>query len=88
VAMRTILSTGLLAVVWLGSVVELAFGLDDLLFLRPTGLSAWFIFGGASMAGTLTVTAVEDWTAFRSRNSSSKSVALLPPRCPVWAANR
>jgi hypothetical protein len=86
--MRHILYATLLAIVWLGSVVELAFGLDDLLFLRPTALSAWFIIGGASVAGTLTVTAVEDWIAFRGRPTMSKSVISLPPSCPAWPTYR
>ena len=61
---------------------ELMLGLDGLLFGRAE-LSGWFVLGGASMAGTLTVTAVEDWIAFRSRSLASKSVVPLPPSCPA-----
>jgi hypothetical protein len=65
----------------------LMLGLDGLLFGRAE-VSGWFILGGASMAGTLTVTAAEeiDWMASRRRSSSSKSVALLPPRCHAGLA--
>jgi hypothetical protein len=82
--MRQFLSAGLLAMAWLISMAELMLGLDGFLFDGPgAALSGWFILGGASAAGTLTVTAVEDWIAFRSRNLRSKSVIPLPPRCPA-----
>jgi hypothetical protein len=51
---------------------ELMLGLDGLLFGRAE-LSGWFILGGASMAGTLTVTAAEEIDAVRRMPS--------PPLC-------
>jgi hypothetical protein len=86
--MRRLAYIGILVGVWLVGMAELMLGLDGLLFGRAE-LSGWFILGGASMAGTLTVTAAEeiaDWMASRRRSSSSKSVALLPPRCHAGLA--
>ena len=88
-SMRQWIGRLLLGLSWLLlAMAELMLGLDGLLFGRAE-LSGWFILGGASMAGTLTVTAAEeiaDWMASRRRNSTSKSVILLPPRCHAGLA--
>jgi len=57
--MRQWIGRLLLGLSWLLAMAELMLGLDGLLFGRAE-LSEWFILGGASMAGTLTVTAAEE----------------------------
>jgi hypothetical protein len=82
--MRTIFGVALLGLSWAVGMGALLIGLDDVLsgarlnglFLRTT-----------VMTSTITVELAEEAANWMSK-SASKSIALLPPRCPAGLAHR